>query len=233
LAKIQTPRDAQQSRTIPVGRGVFLGVTGLTGLGLGLAGVGVNVGRILPNLSNLLPGQNINGFTIYTITGGFPSMKAADYRLKINGLVNNPKTYTLNDLLAMPAIEETRYYQCVTGWVVPRPRWRGVRLWDLLQAAGIKSEAVALHFNCFDGAYTESLTLDQARQPDVLLAYSLDGKPLAVDQGYPLRLVVPGMYGYKFAKWVNEVTVTDTVIPGYWEQNGYDVNAYIGRSNGY
>jgi DMSO/TMAO reductase YedYZ molybdopterin-dependent catalytic subunit len=83
-----------------------------------------------------------------------------------------------------------------------------------------------------DNAYSESLTFEQAKQADVLLAYELDGKPLLRQQGQPLRLVVPGMYGYKYAKWVNRIEVVDRVIPGYWEQNGYDVDAYIGRSNG-
>ncbi len=214
-----------------IGRGVFLGLVGATGAIAGANAAGLKIPWPNINLSALVPGGNINGFTIYTIAG-FPSMSAADYRLRIDGLVEEPKEYTLNDLLAMRAVEETRYYQCVTGWVVPRPRWHGTRLWDLITASKPRPSATALHFTCFDGAYTESLTLDQARQPDVLLAYGLDGKPLSVDQGFPIRLVVPGMYGYKFAKWVSQVTVTDRVMPGYWEQNGYDVNAYIGRSNG-
>ena len=83
-----------------------------------------------------------------------------------------------------------------------------------------------------DNAYTESLTFDQAKPRDVLLGYGLNHKALSADQGLPLRLVVPGMYGYKYAKWVNHIQVVDKVIPGYWENNGYDVNAYIGNSNG-
>ena len=120
----------------------------------------------------------------------------------------------------------------MTGWVVPKPKWEGVRLWDLVRAAKPKSNATALRFFCMDDAYTESLTFPQARPRDVLLAYGLNGKMLSRDQGLPLRLVVPGMYGYKFAKWVNRIEVVDKVVPGYWEQNGYDVDAYIGRSNG-
>jgi DMSO/TMAO reductase YedYZ molybdopterin-dependent catalytic subunit len=109
----------------------------------------------------------------------------------------------------------------------------GVRLWDLIAAAGPASSAAALRLFCMDNAYTESLTLAQARVSDVLLAYGLNGQRLSRQQGAPLRLLVPGMYGYKSAKWVNRIEVVDKVVPGYWEENGYDVDAYIGRSNGY
>jgi DMSO/TMAO reductase YedYZ molybdopterin-dependent catalytic subunit len=213
---------------IKVGRGVFLGLAGLTGAYLAVGG------RLrVPSPLNLLPGgTNAGGFTIYTITGGFPTFDPATYRLKVDGLVEEPREYTYADLLKMPPVSEVRFYQCVTGWVVPRPRWQGVRLWDIVQASKPTAGASALSFSCMDGAYTESLTFPQARVRDVLLAYGLNGKALSQQQGQPLRLVVPGMYGYKFAKWVNHIRVVDKVIPGYWEQNGYDVNAYIGASNG-
>jgi DMSO/TMAO reductase YedYZ molybdopterin-dependent catalytic subunit len=219
-------RVVPRPHTFKVGRGAFLGLAGLTGAYL-------LVGGKLPKISgpNLLGGTNVNGFTIYTIAG-FPTFNPHTYRLKIDGLVDAPREYTYSDLLAMPAIAETRYYQCVTGWVVPKPRWEGVRLWDLVAAAKPRANATALRFFCMDNAYTESLTFPQARARDVLLAYGLTGKKLSRDQGLPLRLVVPGMYGYKFAKWVNRIEVVDKVVPGYWEQNGYDVDAYIGRSNG-
>lgn len=216
--------------TFKVGRGIFLGLAGATGLG---ALLGDTVGRNLklPSLANLAGGTNVNGFTIYTING-FPTFDRSTYRLRIDGLVDEPREYTYADLLHMPSVREVKYYQCVTGWVVPKPAWQGVRLWDLVQTSKPKASARALHFTCMDNAYSESLTISQAKVPDVLLAYGLDGKALSAMQGLPLRLVVPGMYGYKFAKWVNHIQVVDKVIPGYWEQNGYDVDAYIGRSNG-
>ena len=232
---IRAQETRERSKPTPhvrkVGRGVFLGLAGVTGAALL---VGNKVGKYIPNVQvpSILGGTNVNGFTIYTIAN-FPTFDPATYRLRIDGMVAEPREYTYAELLRMPAVQETRYYQCVTGWVVPRPRWQGVRLWDLIQASKPTSGASALHFSCMDNAYTESLTFDQAKPRDVLLAYELDGKALAKEQGLPLRLVVPGMYGYKFAKWVNHVQVVNKVIPGYWEQNGYDVNAYIGASNGF
>jgi DMSO/TMAO reductase YedYZ molybdopterin-dependent catalytic subunit len=228
MSEMRTPLDAEQP--IRVGRGVFLGLAGMTAgvVGLGAAGK-FDLSGLNP-ASWLTPGASVNGFTIYTITNGYPRMEPSQYRLRVDGLVDEPREYSYNELLSMQAVEETRYYQCVTGWVVPKPRWHGVRLWDLVQASKPKASGTALHFSCFDGAYTESLTFKQAQNRDVLLAYGLDNKPLAVSQGFPIRLVVPGMFGYKYAKWVNQITVMDQVVPGYWEQNGYEVNAYIGTS---
>ena len=86
-----------------------------------------------------------------------------------------------------------------------------------------------MRFTSFDGTYTESLTLDQARRPDVIVAYQIDGKPIATEHGGPVRLYVAPMYGYKSCKWLDGIEVTDQVEPGYWEQFGYDVDAWVGR----
>lgn len=93
-------------------------------------------------------------------------------------------------------------------------------------------EAKAVRFTCFDGAYSESLTLAQARRDDVLVALRMQDKPLAHAHGGPVRLYVAPMYFYKSAKWLSGITVTDHVAPGYWENLGYDVDAWVGRSNG-
>ena len=147
-------------------------------------------------------------------------------------MVKNPITMTIDDILRHPAVTETRFYQCVTGWKVPNVRWTGIRLSALLDRVQPLPGAHAVKFYSFDGVYTESLTMEQARKSDVLLGYKLNDKPLSQAQGAPLRLVVPGMYGYKFAKWVDRVELIPRTVDGYWEQNGYDRDAYIGRSNG-
>lgn len=216
-------------KTYRIGRGAFLALTGITAGGLFIGKRG------LPNLNTLgfVPGgSSVNGFTIYTVTNGYPAFDAASYRLTINGLASNPLTMTIDDILRHPSVTETRYYQCVTGWVVPNATWTGIRLSDLLDRVQPHAAAKAITFYSFDGTYTESLTMEQARHPDVMVAYKLMGKPLARSQGAPLRLVVPGMYGYKFAKWLNRIELVTTPIDGYWERNGYDRNAYIGHSNG-
>lgn len=219
-----TPQPA--SHSVHFGRGAFLGLAGVT------AGTLFIGKRGLSSLSFVPGATSANGFTIYTITGGYPAFSAGSYRLTIDGLVNKPLTLTIDDILRHPSITETRYYQCVTGWAVPHTQWTGIRLSDLLDRVQPHASAGALSFYSFDGSYTESLTLQQARVSDVLLAYKLDGKPLSRAQGAPLRLVVPGMYGYKFIKWLDRIELVPKPVPGYWEQNGYDVDAYIGRSNG-
>ncbi|MGZ4676349.1 MAG: molybdopterin-dependent oxidoreductase [Acidimicrobiia bacterium] len=219
----------------PVGRRVFLGL-------LGLGTVGVLTGSTLSTWSaelakndpsgfaNLLPGGG--GWRYYTVTGDYPSRSHAEYSLEVRGLVDRPFTLSYDELRAMPPTRLDRDFQCVTGWRVPDVKWQGVRLADLLDRAGVQSTGTALRFSCFDGAYTESLTLDQARRPDVIVAYELDGKPIGSDHGGPVRLYVAPMYGYKSAKWLQAIEVTRKVVPGYWEERGYDVDAWVGESNG-
>ncbi|HZS93718.1 MAG TPA: molybdopterin-dependent oxidoreductase [Chloroflexota bacterium] len=223
-------RPTPQPHTFRLGRAAFLALVGGTGAALLTRGSSLAVS--VPKIS-LLGNEAVNGFTIYTVTYGYPAFNAHKYRLTVDGMVRNPFMMTVDDIIRHPSVTERRFYQCVTGWTVPNATWTGIRLSDLLDRAGPHPNAHAVKFYSFDGVYTESLTMPQARHPDVLLAYKLDHKPLAQSQGAPLRLVVPGMYGYKFIKWVNRVELISQPIDGYWEQNGYDRDAYIGRSNGY
>jgi DMSO/TMAO reductase YedYZ molybdopterin-dependent catalytic subunit len=147
-------------------------------------------------------------------------------------MVERPFEVTYDELVAMPPTDLTRDFQCVTGWRVPDVEWRGVRLADLLDRAGVAEGATALRFTSFDGVYTESLSLEQARRDDVLVAYEMLGGPVSREHGGPVRLYVAPMYGYKSIKWLDGIEVTGEVDPGYWERRGYDVDAWIGRSNG-
>jgi len=217
---------------------VFLGMVGLGAAGIvGGASVQSALGKFLRpvtntagGLSSLIPGSDT--FRIYTVTDGFPEVTPAQYRLKVGGLVASPFTLSLADLQGLPRTTLVRDFQCVTGWRVPSVRWDGVLLSDLLDRAGVAPSARAVSFDSFDGAYTESLTLDQARRADVIVAYDLDGKPLSRDHGGPVRMYVAPMYGYKSCKWLDGIEVVDHVIPGYWENEGYDIDGWVGKSNG-
>ena len=181
-------------------------------------------------VTSLLPlGEH---FRFYTVTNGFPKRATNDYRLSVKGLVDHPFTLTYDEIRAMPATMLTKDFQCVTGWRVHDVHWTGVQLSHLLDRAGVQPNAKALRFTSFDGTYTESLTLDQARRADVIVAYDLDGKPLSSDHGGPIRMYIAPMYGYKSCKWLDGIEVVDAVIPGYWEDQGYDVDGWVGRSNG-
>jgi DMSO/TMAO reductase YedYZ molybdopterin-dependent catalytic subunit len=219
----------------PVGRRVVLGMLGLGAVGV-LTGKSIQAGinavasRDPTGLTSLLPGTE--GFRYYSVTGSEPVRTAADYRLTVKGLVDRPITLTLADLAAMPQTQMTKDFQCVTGWRVPQVHWSGVALPDLLASVGVQASAKAVLFGSFDGEYTESLTLDQTRQAGVLVATHMLGTPVTKSHGGPVRLYVSQMYGYKSLKWLGTIDVSDQVVPGYWEQYGYDVDGWIGRSNG-
>ncbi|MFJ8078604.1 molybdopterin-dependent oxidoreductase [Streptomyces sp. NPDC096176] len=181
-------------------------------------------------LSGLLP--NGGGFRYYSVAASVPRKDARSYRLRIDGLVDNPTTYTLADLRSLPQTRVVRDVQCVTGWRVPDTPFEGVKLSHLLDAAGVLPEGRAIRFTCFDGTYSESLTLSQSRRDDVLVALRMQDKPVSHTHGGPVRLYVAPMYFYKSAKWLSGITVTPGVVPGYWEERGYDVDAWVGRSNG-
>ena len=160
-----------ESSGAPIGRRVFLGL-----LGFGAAGIVVGakvqdfMGKVLApieakdftGLTSLLP---FSQFRYYSITGSFPHRARNKYTLQVAGLVDNPFTISYDELTAMPVTKIERDFQCVTGWRVPDQHWTGVKLSHLLDRAGVKPEATALRFVSFDGEYTESLTLDQARRP--------------------------------------------------------------------
>ena len=108
--------------------------------------------------------------------------------------------------------------------------WDGLSIKALATLVQPLSQAKYVHFYSADGVYTESLSLAEAYDPTVLLAYGMQGQPLLTRQGYPIRLVVPKMYGYKSIKWVNRVTFSDQPLVGYWEQRGYPNEAFLGSS---
>ncbi|WP_322777917.1 molybdopterin-dependent oxidoreductase [Frankia sp. Cas4] len=223
----------------PVGRRVIIGMlaAGTVGVATG-AGIQGRLEDILAPIQNgdptgltsLLP--DAGGFRFYSVTASVPTRTAADYRLRVTGMVGRPATFTLDQLHAMTQTALTRDFQCVTGWRVAAVPWSGVRLADLLDAVQIQPGAQVVTIRSFDGVYTESLTLDQARRPDVLVALTMLGAPVTHEHGGPVRLYVAPMYGYKSLKWLSEIEVTDRVQPGYWEQDGYDVDAWVGHSNG-
>jgi DMSO/TMAO reductase YedYZ molybdopterin-dependent catalytic subunit len=236
----EVPDDAPaRDEGAPVGRRIFLGLLGVGGLGIVFGSkvqsalakaLGPLEERDPTGLLGLLPLGDT--FRYYSVTGGVPDRNATNYRLTVSGLVGQPTTYTLDDLRAMPQIDIVRDFQCVTGWRVPEVHWRGVQLSHLLDLAAPNDEATALRLTSFDGTYTESLTLDQARLPDVIVALDMLGGPVSHNHGGPVRLYVAPMYGYKSVKWLNGIELTADVIPGYWEHRGYSIDGFVGKSNG-
>lgn len=228
------PDDPDQQGA-PVGRRIVLSMIGLGALGIAVgrwasAGVSDLVASTAPAIAEFVPAAG--GFRIYTVTNGYPDFNPETYRLRVTGLVDRELSLSLADFDALPQTQITKDFQCVTGWRVEDVLWSGVLLKDILSVCGVKDNAAALRFTSFDGAYTESLTLEQAMRDDILVANSMFGKPLEVKHGAPIRLYVVPMYAYKSIKWLDGIEVQDAVTPGYWEQRGYDIDAWVGASNG-
>jgi DMSO/TMAO reductase YedYZ molybdopterin-dependent catalytic subunit len=218
----------------PVGRRIVLGMVGAGALAVVLgkqltSATSSAVGAVAPQLQSVLPATG--GFRIYTVTNGYPEMSKADYRLKITS-GSEVTTLTFADLAALPQTSMTKDFQCVTGWRVEDVPWGGVLLSDIVSRFGLDANGTALAFTSFDGAYTESLTMEQAMRPDVLVATSMYGAPITQEHGGPVRLLVAPMYAYKSIKWLDGIEATPVVEPGYWELRGYDIDAWVGKSNG-
>jgi DMSO/TMAO reductase YedYZ molybdopterin-dependent catalytic subunit len=185
-----------------------------------------------------------------------PVLDPATWRLQVGGLVERPLRLRLRDLLAMPSHSEVVTLECAgNGRAFLNPRvdgeqwrlgavstaeWTGVPLIDVLERAGVRSagrevvlcgaDAGAVKGRVGLTAFERSLTLDQVRQSGAILAYAMNGEPLPLRHGYPLRVAVPGWYGVASVKWLTEIEVIDRPFAGYfqtekyvyqWERDGY------------
>jgi DMSO/TMAO reductase YedYZ molybdopterin-dependent catalytic subunit len=165
----------------------------------------------------------------------------ADYRLKVGGLVARPLSLTLDDLKAAPQRTQITRHDCVEGWSAIG-QWTGTPLAGVLKAAGLHPGARYVVFYCADdlagtgdpaGLYYESIDLVDAFHPQTLLAHSMNGAPLAVEHGAPIRLRVERQLGYKHAKYVMAIDVVDRLDKigkgkgGFWEDRGYEWYAGI------
>jgi DMSO/TMAO reductase YedYZ molybdopterin-dependent catalytic subunit len=231
----ESPRENTGARRL--GRAGFLGVVGA---GVTTLFFGDEISRVtsavtkpfadVTGLNRIVPS---GGWRIYTVASTMPTFDRATWRLRLDGLVQRPMELTYDQLLALPKAEQVSTFHCVTGWIVDDVRWGGVRFRDLLAHAEPLPTAHAAHFVSAEVPYHDYLTLGDLALPDVMLAYEMDGQPLLQEHGAPVRVVIPDMYGYKNVKWVNQITLLPKQGLGYWEQRGYDVNAWVGRSNGY
>jgi DMSO/TMAO reductase YedYZ molybdopterin-dependent catalytic subunit len=181
-------------------------------------------------LADVLP---VGGWRIYTISGSMPVFDPSTWRLEIGGLVRRPLSLTYDELRALPQAHQVSTFHCVTGWTVRDVHWSGVRFEQLLNLCEPLPLARALRFVSLEEPYDDSLTLAQTRLPDVMLALDLDGEPLSRPHGSPARVVIPEMYGYKGVKWLSRIELVARQPLGFWQNHGYDQDAWVGRSNGH
>ena len=232
---LESPRESLGARRL--GRAGFIGVVGA---GVATLFYGKAISRATSRVTNPISDATgltrfipSSGWRIYTVADSMPSFDRASWRLRIDGLVGQPIELSYDELLALPKVEQVSTFHCVTGWVVNNVRWGGVRFHDLLARAKPLPQAGALHFISAEKPYDDYLDMRQVALPDAMLAYELDGKPLPQEHGAPVRVVIPEMYGYKNVKWVERIELVARPGSGFWEQRGYDANAWVGRSNGY
>ncbi|HEX9262059.1 MAG TPA: molybdopterin-dependent oxidoreductase [Candidatus Bathyarchaeia archaeon] len=164
------------------------------------------------------------------ITSANPMIDIGRYMLTIDGEVNNPVRLTWAEVMDLPRTVSLSDFHCVEGWSVLDCKWEGVRFGDIERLVKPKNTAKAVTFECADN-YTTSLFLTELEETDVLLAYSLNGKPLEEGLGFPLRLIVPTKYAYKSALWVNSLHFTRNKDLGFWERRGYSDSADVWKND--
>jgi DMSO/TMAO reductase YedYZ molybdopterin-dependent catalytic subunit len=148
------------------------------------------------------------------------------YRLRVTGQVSKPLTLTYSQVTTMPAYQRVTTLNCIEGWSVTY-LWQGVKLRDLLERAGYDRSAKIVIFRSYDG-YSTSLPLDYVVNRNILLAYRMNGVVIPPERGYPFQVVAEDRFGYKWAKWVTAIEVSDdTSFRGFWEQRGYDNSATL------
>jgi DMSO/TMAO reductase YedYZ molybdopterin-dependent catalytic subunit len=154
----------------------------------------------------------------------------ASWTLTVDGLVERVLTLSFADVLGLQRQDQVTDFHCVEGWSVLDVPWNGFHIDRLIERVHPTGETTHVSFYAVGDVYTESLPLSVAREPRTLLAYGIDAKTLPLTHGFPLRLVVPRMLGYKNAKWLKRIEFTNTAITGYWEQRGYSDDAPVPES---
>ncbi len=183
-----------------------------------------------PTLTPLLNSEVTPTYLFYRIDINpiVPVVDATSWSLNVKGLVNNPLTITYEEIKAMPSVEEYATLQCVSnkigGDLTSTALWKGVRLKDLLARAQIRPGAKYIAFRCYDG-YDVGIPLERGLLDGTILAYEMNLAPLTSEHGYPVRAIVPGLYGMMNPKWITEIELVGNVYEGYWQRNGWTNNA--------
>ena len=153
-----------------------------------------------------------------------PDVDANSWKLLIDGRVDSPLQVDLANIKALPKYDDVRTLECignpVGGRLIGNVEWNGIRIKDLLAKVKIDSKVTHVNFEAADGYYT-SVELDWVMQDGTMLAYGINGEPLAAGHGFPLRINMPGLYGQKMPKWITHIQFTDRPAIGIWESQGW------------
>jgi DMSO/TMAO reductase YedYZ molybdopterin-dependent catalytic subunit len=172
--------------------------------------------------ARLPPGQYLTERFPVLHVGDVPTYAPGDWDLKIFGLVDKPFTVTLDELRSMPAVSLLTDIHCVTKWSKFDTTWKGVRVRDLFERAGMQKDAGYIMGHAEHG-YTANLPLADVLLDESLVVYEYEGEEIEPIHGGPVRLLVPHLYFWKSPKWLRGLELRATDAPGFWEQNGYNM----------
>ncbi|MDQ3174934.1 MAG: molybdopterin-dependent oxidoreductase [Acidobacteriota bacterium] len=222
----------------PIGRRALL----MTGVG---AVVAVAVGGMLHRLYTMATfsydgtrykGADVQAITpndrFYVVTKNVvdPEVARSNWRLDIAGLVERPRTYSFEDLAALPAATQETTLRCISNQVgdglMSNAVWKGVPLRNLIEAAGAKQGVVEVRLHGVDN-YTDTFAIEKAMEPTTLVASEMNGEMIPARHGFPVRVIVPGLFGEKNVKWVTRIELVDHDAKGFYEQQGWGPNFVV------
>ena len=170
------------------------------------------------------PGQFVTNKSPVLTYGPTPKIDLDSWRLRIFGEVENEIELTWDQFTSLPWSHTESDFHCVTQWSALDNSWEGVLVKDVLNMAMPKLTVLYVMAHCY-GGYTTNLPFGALLKENTILAHKRDGKELEREHGWPLRLVVPNLYGWKSAKWIKGLELTEKDRPGFWEMRGYNNNA--------
>ncbi len=183
-------------------------------------------------MPRLPPGQHeVSAWPVLDL-GRKPVVSKDVWSLELKGACAHPQTLDWKALMALPQVEDTSDFHCVTTWSRYDMRWRGVRFADLAALADVHDDAEHVLCHAYDG-YTTNLPLVEALKDDVLIAYEVDGQPLPREHGGPARMITPQLYAWKGAKWISKIEFRVDDRRGFWEERGYSNSAHPWREDRY
>ena len=172
--------------------------------------------------SRLPPGQYLTDKFPVLHVGDVPEYAPGEWNMSIFGCVDREFTLTFEELTALPSVELTTDIHCVTKWSKFDTTWRGVRVRDLFERAGL--QATATHFvGHAEYGYTANLPLEDVLRDESLVVWEYEGESIEPIHGGPVRLLVPHLYFWKSPKWLRGIEARVGDVPGFWERNGYNM----------
>jgi DMSO/TMAO reductase YedYZ molybdopterin-dependent catalytic subunit len=158
--------------------------------------------------------------------GGIPVIDPRTYVLSVGGLLEKEYHFSWQEILGLPKSQVDCRLTSVSGWSV-RAHWAGIKWNDFLKKISLLPEANHVRFTTVGEGYTTVVQLKDLENPRVLLAYEVNGEPIEVEYGGPLRMVIPNLWGYKSCKWLERIDFINDMGGGYWEDRGYTRSGII------